>query len=78
MRIVIASPGGGGFGDPRQRDPNAVARDVADGIVSPMRAREIYGVVLTDHPFKVDHEATTMLRMQGNEPRSAEVVENVR
>jgi N-methylhydantoinase B len=78
MRIVIASPGGGGFGNPRQRDPNAVARDVADGIVSPMRAREIYGVALTGHPFKVDHEATTMLRMQVNEPRSAEVVENVR
>ena len=41
MRIVEA--GGGGFGDPKQRTPAAVAEDVAQGYVSPQAARDIYG-----------------------------------
>ena len=36
--------GAGGWGDPRRRDPAAVRADVADGKLSPTRAREIYGV----------------------------------
>jgi N-methylhydantoinase B len=40
--------GGGGYGDPLGRPTEAVARDVADGIVSAERAREIYGVVPSD------------------------------
>jgi N-methylhydantoinase B len=36
--------GGGGFGDPRERDPEAVRRDLRDGMVSPDTAREVYGV----------------------------------
>lgn len=36
--------GGGGYGDPRERDPEAVKRDVREGKVSAERAREIYGV----------------------------------
>jgi N-methylhydantoinase B len=35
--------GGGGYGDPRARDPQAVAEDVRDGKVSPEAAREHYG-----------------------------------
>jgi N-methylhydantoinase B len=35
--------GGGGYGDPRERDPKAVAEDVADGYVSPEAARKSYG-----------------------------------
>jgi N-methylhydantoinase B/oxoprolinase/acetone carboxylase alpha subunit len=38
--------GGGGFGDPLERDPAAVAVDVADGKVSERAALEEYGVVL--------------------------------
>jgi len=41
-------PGGGGFGDPFERDPQAVARDVLDGKVSVEAARELYGVVVED------------------------------
>ncbi|HUP32218.1 MAG TPA: hydantoinase B/oxoprolinase family protein [Gaiellaceae bacterium] len=40
--------GGGGFGDPLERDPDAVAADVADGKVSERAAREQYGVILRD------------------------------
>jgi N-methylhydantoinase B len=36
--------GGGGCGDPAQRDPEAVRGDVRDRHVSPRAAREIYGV----------------------------------
>jgi N-methylhydantoinase B len=40
--------GGGGYGDPLDRDPRAVARDVADGKVSPPCAAQDYGVVVDD------------------------------
>lgn len=40
--------GGGGYGDPLQREPAAVARDVALGYVSRETAAEVYGVLLTD------------------------------
>jgi N-methylhydantoinase B len=45
--VVMQSAGGGGFGDPLARDPERVWRDVQGGYVSPERAREGYGVVLT-------------------------------
>lgn len=41
--IVMDLPGGGGIGDPRDRDPALVAADVRDGYVSPRAARETYG-----------------------------------
>lgn len=36
--------GGGGYGNPRERDPEMVRRDVREGKVSVERAREVYGV----------------------------------
>jgi len=39
-----ASAGGGGYGDPRQRDPALVARDLRDGLITAVAAREIYGL----------------------------------
>jgi N-methylhydantoinase B len=51
--------GGGGFGDPLDRDPEKVAADVRDEAVSPRTARELYGVVLDE---AVDHVATRALR----------------
>jgi N-methylhydantoinase B/oxoprolinase/acetone carboxylase alpha subunit len=41
--VLIDSAGGGGFGDPRRRDPGRVAEDVEQGFVSQSAAREIYG-----------------------------------
>jgi N-methylhydantoinase B len=35
---------GGGYGDPRRRDPEAVRRDVAERFVSAEAARTIYGL----------------------------------
>jgi N-methylhydantoinase B len=44
-RIVAISCGGGGYGDPRLRPAQRVADDVAGGLISANRARDIYGVV---------------------------------
>jgi N-methylhydantoinase B len=43
-RVTLLTAGGGGHGDPRGRDPEAVRRDVAEGYVSPEAARDVYGV----------------------------------
>jgi len=46
--VSIRTPGAGGYGDPADRDPEAVARDVRLGKVSPERARELYGSAWED------------------------------
>jgi N-methylhydantoinase B len=42
--ISVRTCGGGGYGPPGERDPDAVRRDVREGKVSAARAREVYGV----------------------------------
>ena len=42
-RVVLQTAGGGGFGAPEGRDPAALARDLADGKVSPEAAAALYG-----------------------------------
>jgi N-methylhydantoinase B len=60
--------GGGGWGDPRTRDPERVMADVRNGYVSLEQARERYGVVIMGEPerdpegLSVDAEATSKLR----------------
>jgi N-methylhydantoinase B len=44
--VTIETSGGGGFGDPRQRDPARVARDISEGLVTPQKAAAIYGGTL--------------------------------
>jgi N-methylhydantoinase B len=46
-RFTLDLPGGGGFFDPRDREPEAVATDVAEGLVSPRSAERDYGVTVT-------------------------------
>lgn len=43
-QLITVTPGGGGWGSPKDRDPKKVAWDVREGLVSPQRAREVYGV----------------------------------
>ena len=59
--IYHQQPGGGGFGDPFTREPDAVAIDVRDDRVSVQAARDEYGVLL-DHNGQVDIEGTEALR----------------
>jgi N-methylhydantoinase B len=58
--IEMGLPGGGGFHDPLEREPEAVLEDVRDGYVSPGAARSAYGVVLAGDG--VDVAATRKLR----------------
>jgi N-methylhydantoinase B/oxoprolinase/acetone carboxylase alpha subunit len=60
--LVIKSPGGGGYGDPRQRDIQYVLKDVRDGMVSIEDAKEEYAVIIKPETLKVDEEATARLR----------------
>ena len=60
--IRIVGPNAGGYGEPRARDPQRVAADVADGLVSVQHARDVYGVALDPHTGALDHAATARLR----------------
>jgi len=60
--VTIDAAGGGGYGDPLERDPEMVERDVLEGYVTLERAREDYGVVLDPETLKVNWEATATLR----------------
>ena len=44
-RVRIRTGGGGGYGDPKRRDPERVRTDVMRGYISAKAAREVYGVV---------------------------------
>jgi N-methylhydantoinase B len=54
--------GGGGYGDPLERDPAAVLADVVDGLTSPAWASRMYGVVVAGSPPAVDAAATRRRR----------------
>jgi len=54
--------GGGGVGNPKERDIDRVVRDVKDGLVSIESAEEDYGVVIDPKTFKVDLKATENIR----------------
>lgn len=61
-RMIVRSAGGGGYGDPLDREPGKVAGDVLDGIVSVESARRDYGVVLAADGKGADLAATTAER----------------
>jgi N-methylhydantoinase B len=61
----VETTGGGGWGDPLEREPSRVVLDVIQGKVSGEAAREAYGVVLVTGPegeSSHDGEATRALR----------------
>jgi N-methylhydantoinase B len=60
--VVMDAAGGGGYGDPLERDLELVRLDVADGYVSVERAREDYGVVIAPDTLDVDIAKTEKLR----------------
>jgi N-methylhydantoinase B len=61
QKIRLETPGGGGFGDPAERDPARVSRDVRLGYVSREAARRDYKVILVDDGM-VDADATARAR----------------
>jgi N-methylhydantoinase B len=61
--IQLHLPGGGGFGDPRRRDPQSVRDDVLDGLITVEEAWRDYGVVI-DGRGEIDLAETTRARSQ--------------
>jgi N-methylhydantoinase B len=60
--LDVWTTGGGGFGDPLERDPQLVLDDVLDGKVSIEAARSSYGVVIEGREF--NREATALARVE--------------
>ena len=60
-RLVLELPGGGGYGPPRERDPELVLQDFIDGLISERSAREDY-LVAFDGRGQVDRDETRRLR----------------
>ncbi|MFH1489277.1 MAG: hydantoinase B/oxoprolinase family protein [Pseudomonadota bacterium] len=65
-RVIIRTAGGGGWGDPLERDPERVLEDVIEGFITAEAAKKEYGVVLKpgsgENAFKLDLEATRKTR----------------
>ena len=68
--VRLTTPGGGGFGDPLDRDPEMVREDVLAGLVSVHAARTDYGIVLVGADYTIDQAASAALR-QGRAPKAA-------
>jgi N-methylhydantoinase B len=62
-RVVVATPGGGGYGDPLTRDPDAVKMDVMLERYTHDQAKEWFGVIITTDG-EVDITATREQRKQ--------------
>lgn len=60
--VIVTAGGGGGYGNPLERDTEKVRMDVLNGFVSTKCAREDYGVVIDPETFEVDTAATKALR----------------
>jgi len=60
--VTIDAPGGGGYSDPFERDPEMVLNDVIEGYVSIESARDDYGVVIDESTKQIDWEATKRIR----------------
>jgi N-methylhydantoinase B len=65
QRLQTCPPGGGGIGDPFERDPEAVRNDVRNELVSVFAARAEYGVVIDPTSYEVNQQATARVRAAG-------------
>jgi N-methylhydantoinase B len=61
-RVTIQTPGGGGYGDPKARDPQLVLADVRDGKITRSRAAQFYGVVINSESLMINWIETIKLR----------------
>ena len=61
-RVIFRTAGGGGWGDPLDRDPLRTRNDVARKLMTETKAREEYGVVLSGPDLDIDRRATDELR----------------
>jgi len=62
--VVGGHGGGGGYGDPIERDPQLVMKDLENGIISHRAARDIYRVAYDREMLVADEDKTKALREQ--------------
>ncbi|MEW5920251.1 MAG: hydantoinase B/oxoprolinase family protein [Bacillota bacterium] len=62
--ISLQLPGGGGYGNPLERDPELVKQDVLDGKISLATAKDTYGVILNPADLAVQQQATEQQRQE--------------
>ncbi|MEM9440422.1 MAG: hydantoinase B/oxoprolinase family protein [Pseudomonadota bacterium] len=63
--VDVGTPGGGGYGDPFQRETGAVLNDIRLGYYTSGEAERLFGVVLNASLLSVDEEATAARRRRG-------------
>jgi N-methylhydantoinase B len=63
-RLIIRTPGGGGYGDPLERSPELVLIDVLNGLVSVESAKKKYGILLDKAEMKILLDETEKLRRE--------------
>jgi N-methylhydantoinase B len=65
-RLVAEDPGGAGYGDPLNRNPELVKLRVREGWTSLQRAKDVYGVILdtSSEQYSVNYKETSKLREQ--------------
>ena len=73
-QLIYQTAGGGGWGDPLQREAQKVCTDVLRELVSAEKARNDYGVVIDAETQQVDEEATRHLREKMAQNRSEEQI----
>ncbi len=66
-QVIIRTGAGGGWGDPKTRDPELVLADVRAGLVSIAGARKDYGVVIDPATLEIDWKRTTSRPQAGGE-----------
>ena len=64
LTLKISSPAGGGWGNPKERNPALVLSDVRDGLVSIQAAEHDYGVAINSDGKSIDIAHTQQLRDQ--------------
>jgi N-methylhydantoinase B len=61
-RIRVVTSGGGGYGDPLERDLERIAEDLRQGFISAAQAAEDYGLVFREGTGEIDEHATAQRR----------------
>ncbi len=60
--VLVRTPGGGGYGDPFEREPEAVLKDVLLERYTRDQARDLFGVAISGYPGEIDVGETARLR----------------
>ena len=60
--MLLVTAGGGGYGDPLERDPQLVLEDYVEELLTANEARDLYAVIIDETHREIDREGTARLR----------------